>query len=160
MREGGYVDHPHDAGQCTNYGISRRTLAAVRGTASCDDVKHLSESEAREIYHQQYFLPAAWAENLLWFELYFDMCVLHGPETAASLLQQALLHLGKKLVLDGVVGSVTRSAANLSDERDLAVQLLAVRYRYLFDIVARDHSQCSFIRGWINRHNEFLEILQ
>jgi lysozyme family protein len=54
-REGGFVDHKDDKGKATKYGITQATLAEWLGRpASVDDVKALTEHEAREIYREEY----------------------------------------------------------------------------------------------------------
>jgi len=54
--EGGYVDHPQDPGGATNMGITRNTLADWRGRpVSKEEVKELSESEAKDIYFKRYW---------------------------------------------------------------------------------------------------------
>src|SRR5690242_695366 len=90
--EGGFVDDPSDHGGATSRGITQSTLAAWRKTgASRDDVRNLSEAEARDIYRSWY-----WNANhcdQLPDELrgtYFDVCVNSGGTTACNLLQRAI----------------------------------------------------------------------
>ena len=54
-REGGFVNDPDDPGGATKYGVTNHTLRALRGRATVDDVKALTEAEAVEIFKGQYF---------------------------------------------------------------------------------------------------------
>ena len=54
-REGGFVNDPDDPGGATKYGVTIHTLRALRGRATVDDVKALTEAEAVEIFKGQYF---------------------------------------------------------------------------------------------------------
>ncbi len=58
--EGGYVDHPRDPGGATNYGITRRVLAAHRRVKPYTalpkaEVRALSLREAGTIYRKKYW---------------------------------------------------------------------------------------------------------
>ena len=45
-REDGFVNDPDDPGGATKYGVTIHTLCALRGRATVDDVKALTEAEA------------------------------------------------------------------------------------------------------------------
>src|SRR5690606_30114446 len=54
-REGGFVDHLHDRGAATKYGITASTLGRWRGRhVTAREVRALDLSEARDIYSTQY----------------------------------------------------------------------------------------------------------
>ncbi|MDM0001827.1 glycosyl hydrolase 108 family protein [Variovorax sp. J22P240] len=159
-REGGFVNHVNDRGGATNFGVTQRTLAAWRGAAvSVDDVRSLSIEEAREIYAATYFrrpkidlLPAQIQP------LMFDMCINHGPGTAVKLLQQLLTDNGHPCSIDGGIDAETIDCAQkmVTEFDSRMVNLLVDRRVALFEqIVARDASQGVFLRGWLNRANEF-----
>ena len=52
-REGGYVNHPNDRGGPTKYGVTHKTLSRyLKREASIEDVKHMTEETAYEIYER------------------------------------------------------------------------------------------------------------
>ena len=55
--EGGFVNHPHDPGGATNYGITHEVLAQWRGVASVTpkEVENLTREEAIEIFRHRYW---------------------------------------------------------------------------------------------------------
>lgn len=158
VREGGYVNHPADRGGPTNCGITRETLAAWRGcSVTVDDVKCLTPSEAAEIYRASYYyapgidtLPSALQAHV------FDIAVNSGPKTGIKLLQRALNRLEAGIKEDGVLGPVTRAAAEAYPSSDINHTLVEVRLRYYDDIVAADPKQRAFIDGWRKRAKSFL----
>lgn len=79
-REGGYVDHPRDPGGATNWGITLATLQAARSKpVSKQDVRNLTQVEARSIYRANYW-DAIKADDLPagLDALAFDIAVNHG----------------------------------------------------------------------------------
>lgn len=133
-REGGYVDHPNDRGRCTNMGITRQTLQEWRGRAvTCDDVRQLTDDEAREIYRARYIRPFDGIEPDLKPQV-VDIAVNSGVSRARALL----------------------ALAQQQTERPVAVQLVIERLKHYARIVKVDSGQAVFLPGWINRAVEFL----
>ena len=132
-REGGYVDHKDDRGRCTNYGITIATLRDWRQQpVTCDDVRKLTETEAREIYRARYLKP-------------FD-----GIDAAI-----------KPQVVDIAVNAgVSRARAILAlaqqSSKPIQVALTVERLKHYARIVKANPSQAVFLPGWINRSVEFL----
>lgn len=154
-REGGFVDHAADRGGATNHGITLQTLSEHRGQeATVDDMRNLTEHEAREIYVQRYvndpnFYQITHPELRA---LIIDCAVNHGPVRAAMWLQQAAGVLD-----DGVVGPVTLDAVNSNPGEMLYLHVLADRCRFYGKLITRDPSQAAFAHGWANRVAEFIE---
>ncbi len=120
--EGGYVDHIHDPGGATNFGITRNTLAQWRGKSSIpkDDVKNLSREEAAQIYRVNYWNKVM-ADDLppsIAF-LVFDAAVNSGPGNAIKALQRSVSALGEPVRIDGAIGPVTLKAVRAVDEEKL-----------------------------------------
>src|SRR4051794_32468104 len=90
--EGGFVNNPADPGGATRWGITQRTLSAWRGhPVSIDDVRDLPQSEAVQIYGEQYAKPIQFDDLPSGLDLaIFDTSVNSGPDRAARLLQQTL----------------------------------------------------------------------
>lgn len=133
QREGGYVDDKADKGRCTNRGITIATLHEWRGhPVTCEDVRTLTEVEAREIYRARYLKP-------------FD-----GLDTAI-----------KPQVVDIAVNSgVLRAKALLAlaqqSGKPLNTALVVERLKHYARLVAADPTQARFIKGWTERAVSFL----
>lgn len=96
-REGGFVDHPSDRGGPTKYGITQAALSDYRGRpVSVDDVRTLSEHEARAIYVERYVSRPGFdrLEHTALMALLVDCAVNHGVTRAAKWLQQAARRCG------------------------------------------------------------------
>lgn len=116
--EGGYVDHPSDRGGATKYGITLNTLSSWRGKAvSKQDVKDLTEAEARDIYYQRYVVAPSFDQIFkldakVGYEL-IDAGVLSGPTVPTRWFQRLLNVLNKRGTLyadinvDGALGPKT-----------------------------------------------------
>ncbi len=160
-REGGYVSHAADRGGPTNYGITQRTLAAWRGRpATADDVRTLTDADAREIYQRRYVvdpgfetLPDPLRGQVV------DDGVLSGPRTAVRDLQRALRRSGAHVAIDGRLGPQTRAALDGSDTRRVHARLVQVRAERIGRIVQRDPTQARFLTGWLGRVTAFAEDL-
>lgn len=159
-REGGFVNHANDRGGATNFGITLRTLAAARGHAvTVDDVRNLTRDEARRIYRANYCVrPKIDRLPALLQPILFDMSINHGPGTAIRLLQQVLNDAGQPCDVDGGIGNETLAAAQRAADalgNALVNRLVDRRVAFFETIVAGDASQGVFLRGWLNRANEF-----
>ena len=90
--EGGYSDHPRDPGGATNFGVTRATLARVRGRAvSKAEVRALTRAEAGAIYRAEYW-DAVGGDDLPFGvdAVVFDHAVNSGPAAALKTLRAAL----------------------------------------------------------------------
>lgn len=155
-REGGFVDHPDDAGGPTHYGITIATLREWRTEqVTAEDVRNLTRREAREIYRQLYIVNP----NLEMIvdsrlrEQVFDCGVMHGPGTAVRWLQASA---AGHVAVDGVLGPLTAAQVNSSDVRTLGNKLAVHRCRTLAAIVSSDETQGAFIEGWVRRATSFI----
>lgn len=154
-REGGFVDHPADKGGATNHGVTLATLSDWRGRpASVDDVKRLSETEAREIYREDYLIRPGFLgiESEPVRALVVDCAVNHGVKQAVKLLQEAA-----HVFTDGIFGANTKNAVNRMTAPVLYRRLCAARVRLYGQIVTKNPSQAVFAAGWANRVAEFIE---
>lgn len=142
--EGGFADHPRDPGGATKWGITRATLGEWRGAeVSADDVRGLTETEAREIYLARYWnvlrgddLPPGLDLAVL------DFAVNSGPVRAARTLQRVL-----RVTQDGVIGRETLGAARAADRAWLIDDLCDLRLAFLQGLSA----WATFGRGWTRR---------
>lgn len=152
-REGGYVNHAHDRGAATNYGITQRVYTMWRNDYGLGymDVRNISRSEAKAIYLERYWRPACCdALPPAVRDIHFDAAVNHGVKRAALLLQEAA-----QVDQDGHIGPQTIGACEAMAPTFLRARYIAARYRFYGEIVNRDRSQLVFIVGWLNRMAEF-----
>ena len=112
----------------------------------------LTEPMARVFYRDVFVAPLRWINDDALRALAVDCAVNHGSQRATRWLQSAA-----GVDADAMIGPETRLAINRPyDWRDLYNRVLATRFKFYADIVARDTSQAVFLRGWINRACEFL----
>ncbi|MBV1787613.1 N-acetylmuramidase [Marinobacterium sp. D7] len=162
VREGGYVDHPEDRGGPTKFGITQSTLSRYYGRAvTSAEVQALSVEVAREIYERNYYTaPSLNSLPDLIQPFLFDSAVNHGPRRAIRFLQSVCnqARYTPRLSEDGAVGPNTRRAANWA-EREMGNVLLKAlieeRRNFYRVIVQARPSQSVFLKGWMNRVNEF-----
>jgi lysozyme family protein len=150
-----FTDAANDRGGPTKGGITLATLAAHRGRrVSVDDLRALSESEARLIYAERYITGPrfdAIPDFLLRWQV-VDCGVHSGPPTAAKWLQSAA-----GVAADGVVGDVTLRAVAAADPHVLALRVAAQRARHLGRLIEIDRRQAEWAHGWMRRAMAFVE---
>lgn len=155
-REGGYVDHPHDKGGATNFGVTAATLGAYRGysvPADSIEVKALTYAEAKKILTERFVVfPGLEAKSAVLQELIVDFAIHSGPMRAIKFTQQCL-----NVKPDGVIGAETRAALIACDPAKVYRRLLAARARLIASILQSKPDQRVFAAGWINRIAEFIE---
>ncbi|MEW8522530.1 MAG: glycosyl hydrolase 108 family protein [Candidatus Thiodiazotropha endolucinida] len=137
--EGAFVNDPDDRGGKTNRGISQKSYPDL-------DIEKLTLERTRSIFKKDYWdearcgeLPGKWAFAL------FDAAVIHGPDRAVMLMQQAL-----RVKPDGINGPITQSATRNAGDYFFAL-FFTIRARFCFDITLADSSQVKFLNGWLNR---------
>jgi lysozyme family protein len=141
-REGGYVNHPNDRGGPTKYGVTHKTLSRyLKREASIEDVKHMTEETAYEIYERDYYegprintLPAPLRSIVT------DASVLYGPRRAIKFVQQIVNEAG---------------FAHRKMGKFLINAYVEERIEFCERIVHNNPSQSVFLKGWTNRANEF-----
>lgn len=144
--EGGYVDHTHDKGGATKYGISSRSYPKL-------DIANLTLEEAKEIYHRDFWKPGPYDAlvHAPLAEKVFNTAVNTGPKQAFKLLQQAANAAGAKLVVDGAIGPKTIAAVNALDGAAVLKCYRTEQANFYYSLVARNPSQQVFIKGWLKR---------
>jgi lysozyme family protein len=141
--EGGNDDDPQDHGGRTSRGITQREYDAWRAEQGLPkiDVWTAPQSDIETIYHDEYWLPYGDMMPAGLDYLYFNNCVLAGPNRATLLLQQAL-----GVNADGRIGPITRQALATLDPTTV-IQ----RYSAAASTFYRSLGQPRFLRGWLNR---------
>jgi lysozyme family protein len=162
--EGGFVDLAADRGGATHFGITLRTLSEWRGQpVTRDDVRALTEAEARSIYEARYWTPLRLQEarDQQVAEAIFDQAVNAGPGTAAKRAQSAINTLGAAapLAVDGAFGPKSLEALNACDPAAFILAYFKLTQLAYVQIVRKDPTQLIFLEGWIRRTHSMLEPL-
>lgn len=149
--EGGYVNDKDDRGGCTNMGVTIGTYRLyINPNGTCADLKRLT--------HEQYALVLRkywdrWRADEIDSQKVADILVdwvYHSGAWGIRIPQQVI---GVKD--DGVVGPVTLQAVNARCANELHAKLWHARKEFLEGIVERTPSQGKFLRGWLNRLDDF-----
>lgn len=152
--EKGWANRRNDRGGPTMRGITLGTLAEARGRAvTIDELKALTEADAREIYRRLYIMKPGFdaiAHPAL-RELVIDSGVNSGQSRAAKWLQAAL-----GLKADGVIGPKTRDALVHVEVRSVYLRVLELRIRHLGRLITDDPTQAENAAGWTNRVGRFV----
>lgn len=147
--EGEYSLDPDDPGGETKFGISKRAYPAL-------DIKNLTREQAAEIYRRDYWEPCQCDELPFPLALaVFDGAVNQGRNASIRLLQLAVESVtGRRIAVDGLIGSDTIGAARLAWKIDpdwtLAAFLSFRADRYAGTIEERPTSR-KYRRGWFLR---------
>lgn len=153
--EGGYTNDPFDHGGPTNWGITQATLSSFRGKpVSEQDVKNLTQHEAKMIYRSKYWNPLNCdaIKSAILSELLFDQGVNRGITAAAKTMQDAV---GAKA--DGMIGPKTIAMINEQADKKLALKFVFASQESYGRIVQNDPSQVKFIVGWLRRTHKLIE---
>jgi len=143
--EGGYVNDLADRGGETNMGISKKAYPN-------EDIENMTIERAGEIYHSDYWTPIQGDVLPSGVDyVTFDSAVNHGPKNAGIFLQRSVSRAGKKIAVDGLIGSVTTKLVLECDRQGLITDILRERDIFYQKIVAHDLSQEKFFKGWMNR---------
>lgn len=156
-KEGGFVNLKEDSGGPTNRGITIATLSDWRETeCTVDDLKNLTEEEAREIFKKNYFFgPSIDSIQPSMQPHVFDCVVNMGARGGIRLLQQAINALGGSIKTDGILGPVTREHCAQCDFKQLNNMLVDMRIRFYEELAAKRPKDKKFLTGWKKRANSF-----
>ena len=154
--EGGYVNDPTDRGGATNMGITISTWRQVGydkdGDGDIDkfDIKLLDHKDFSFVLRQYW---DRWKADQIKDQKLAEILVdwVWGSGKWGIIIPQRLLGVTP----DGVVGNKTLSALNSQDPVKFHKLVWDSRLKFLNDIVKRDPSQKKFIKGWVNRLNDF-----
>lgn len=162
-----YSNRAADRGGPCKFGVTLDTLSAWRGRpCTAEDVKNLSEREAREIYNEEYIVRPGFlgVESEAVRSLAIDCAVNHGVKTAVEMLQ-----LAARAFPDGILGPNTRAAVNRMTASVVYRRLCAQRVRLYGKLISKDPElkkareagydklQALNAGGWLERAAAFIE---
>ncbi|ROS05698.1 putative peptidoglycan binding protein [Sinobacterium caligoides] len=151
--EGGYLLHTikGDKGGETFAGITRKNFPGAGVWGLIDGGKPHDSDEVKasvaDFYYKTYWQPLLCGELLDsgTADMLFSFAINMGSRTAVKRLQIAV-HTKP----DGVMGEVTKAAANTKAVQTRYCYALSIIGRYR-DIIAANRTQKRFITGWLNR---------
>ena len=162
--EGGVSDHAADRGGLTYKGITHGTYNLL-----CKTVLKKSP-------HREHFLSLTDEEVGLFVKYYWDKST-NNNQIASQKIAEAITSwfwgsgklglmwyqqmLNKefncKLVVDGVIGRASIAAINSIDPDSLFQTSIKYRYNRFHQICKQNPSQKIFLKGWLNRLQDFAE---
>jgi len=154
--EGGYVNDALDKGGATNMGITMETWKHVGYDKNNDkiinekDIKLLNKNDFKAVLKKYW---DKWKADEIINQSVADILVdwYWGSGKWGIIIPQRILGV----VQDGVVGSKTICAINAQDQKLFHAKIFEARVKFLNDIVKSNPSQKRFIKGWLNRLNDF-----
>ncbi len=154
--EGGFVNDSTDRGGATNMGITLETWKSVGydkdgdGDIDAKDVRLLTATDFHPVLKRYW---NRWQATNIVNQSVANILVdwVWGSGKWGIIIPQRLMGL----TADGIVGTKTLNRVNNSDQKELFEKIFAARKKFLQNIVKNDPSQKKFIKGWINRLNDF-----
>lgn len=152
--EQGFSKDPNDPGNWTggrvNVGKLKGTKYGIAANTYPDlNIESLSLSDAREIYHRDWWLRAGGdvLDSAILFQLW-DFAVNAGMGTAKRLMQRTV-----GVAEDGQFGPITIAAISVMDLNDLLFRFNANKIRYYTSL----STWATYGKGWMNRTATNLE---
>ena len=155
--EGGFVNHPNDKGGATNKGITIGTYTYYRKVKglpapTVEELKNITTDEWMDILKTLYW--DKWKADSINNQSIANLLVDWHWGSGVYGIKYPQQVLG--VAADGIVGVKTLSAINdYPDQEELFQKLWNRRKQHFEDIVKRDPSQKVFLKGWMNRLNDY-----
>nr|DAM03133.1 MAG TPA: Lysozyme [Caudoviricetes sp.] len=157
--EGGFANHPNDKGGATNKGVTLSTWKKVGydkdgdGCIDVSDLKLLTDEDVEKKVLKPFYWDRWKADDI-------------NNQSIANLLVDWVWASGVYgikypqevlgVIADGIVGNKTLSAVNdYPNQEELFQKLWDRRKQHFESIVHRDPSQKVFLKGWMNRLNDY-----
>lgn len=177
--EGGFVNHPEDAGGPTKYGVTQKTLESWRKLNYLPslNVEEITESEAAKIYYEWYWrkMDLDQVVSDVIATALLDTGVIRGTTKAIEYAQVVLntyipLEYTEKrnapvqpvgLDVDGIAGEEFFRRINHPQTTDESfIRKLEEKLRHGYIQIAHDKpNQKVFLQGWLNRTRELLTLI-
>lgn len=154
--EAGFVNDTTDKGGATNMGITIGTWRQIGydkdgdGDIDVQDIRLLDERDfgcVLKIYWNR------WQANRIINQSVANLLVDWVFTSGAWGVKIPQRILGLKQ--DGNVGQLTLNAVNSANQKELFNKIFEARKKFFNDIVKNNPSQKRFIKGWLNRLNDF-----
>jgi len=154
--EGGFVNDPTDKGGVTNMGVTIGTWKKVGydknhdGKIDGTDIKLLTTEDFKFVLKKYW---DSWMADKINNQSVANILVdwVWGSGKWGIMIPQRILGLDD----DGKVGAITLTHLNQANQKILFDSIFNARVKFLNDIVKNNPSQSKFIKGWLNRLNDF-----
>lgn len=150
--EGGYAGNI-DGMVCTMKGVTLATYRQYYGKLkTCKDLRNISDTEWETIFKNGFW--DRWKADQIKNQSIANLLVdwVWGSGVWGIKYPQAVLGVA----VDGKVGAKTLTALNnYPDQKKLFELLWNRRKKHFEDIARRDKSKAKFLKGWLNRLNDF-----
>jgi hypothetical protein len=153
--EGGYLED-HTTGEISKFGLTAEFLRSIGRPHDRDSIRNLSREQAIQIYREHWWERYGF-ERLQDQRLatkFFDLAVNLGPQRATRLLQQALVHCGARVEVDGLLGERTIAAANEAPAECVLGHLRALAAEHYRSLAAKDPKYLPYLEGWLKRASQ------
>lgn len=155
--EGGWANDPDDLGGATNKGVTFKTYKKYckmigKPQPSVGDLRRLDDEEFTDILKTLYWnvCKADFIESQSVANLIVDWAWNSGAVTAIKHVQRIV-----GVEDDGIVGKITLAAINSRSPLPLFGQIREARIDYYHSITNSRPANSKFLRGWLNRVNDF-----
>lgn len=155
--EGNWSDNKNDKGGTTNMGITLSTWRSQGydknhdGKIDVKDLKLITKQDVINLLKENYW--DRWHADMIENQSIANLLVdwvwnsgVHGIKIPQRVLG---------VTVDGVVGSKTIAKINSSNQEQLFNKLKQARREFFIQITRNDKSQLVFLKGWLNRLNDF-----
>lgn len=158
--EGGLSIDKRDPGGVTQWGISLRYLRAIGydingdGKINEEDIIGLPVKGAVGIYRHYWWDKYGYElfNDLVVVEKVFDLAVNCGASQSHKFLQRAINKTSeKKLIVDGILGSITFGAANQCDGPTLRQLIREEAEQFYLNLIKNNPDFSVFKNGWLRR---------
>lgn len=154
--EAGFVNDKTDKGGATNMGITIGTWKQIGYDKDGDgdiDVQDIRKLDSRDFACVLKVYWNRWQANRIINQSVANILVdwVFTSGAWGVKIPQRIL----KLKEDGVVGNQTLTAINLANQKTLFDAIFEARKKFFNDIVKNNPEQKRFIKGWLNRLNDF-----
>lgn len=154
--EGGYVNNPADKGGPTNMGITLAEWKSVGfdkngdGIIDEEDIKLLDANDFTRVLRIYW---NRWHADNIQNQSIANILVdwVWGSGKWGIVIPQRVLGVSA----DGMVGEKTLNALNSANQEDFFNKIHEERIKFVQNIVNNHPSQRQFLKGWINRINNF-----
>lgn len=169
VHEGGYVNDPSDSGGATNMGIAWNTWVAyaeedIGVKPTLDNLKELTVGQAETIYYKRYWKPRGFCkfENIKTALMIYDWSITSGGaiREISRLVNEKYTSVSISVSLnDELIFKIN----DIDDQEELVSSIADIRKEYYRSLTINSktglpNKNIKFLKGWINRVNDCLEV--